>query len=137
MCREYFAFVLARHCEVLKYLAVGAAVFVLYFFLIYLFITICKLEYLFGVSIAYVVAVSSHFALNKVYTFRAKGHTRSEIAKYITLLFVNYVVTMVTVYLSVELLDLSSYLGVVFSIMITFFTGYFASKMWVFNGGLK
>lgn len=120
--------------EFTRYLLVGLFVFCIYFSLLYAFIQLMGVYYPIGLTIAYIVAVSVHFLLNRTYTFNAVlGTTRSQLVRFIVLLGINYGVTLAVVSLSVESLELSPYLGAIVGIVATTLTGFVATKYWVFK----
>ncbi len=118
----------------LTYLIVGGLTFLLYFGFITLTVGMFHLDYRVGVSIAYVFAVSFHFLANRMFTFQAT-HDRliSQSIRYVGVLAVNYLITMIVVTFFVGRLGLTPYLSAAFAIVITVGVGYFASKFWVFR----
>jgi putative flippase GtrA len=51
--------------------------------------------------------------------------------------FINYIITILVVSISVDELNLNPYIGTVFSIMATFISGFLMAKLWVFRTGGK
>ena len=108
--------------------------FVLYFSLIYFFVDLLKFHYSVGITCAYAMAVAIHFLLNRSFTFSAsKGPVLAQLLKYLVLLVINYITTILTVSLFVEVLISSAYLGACVGIVLTTLSGYIASKYWIFT----
>lgn len=125
--------------EFLTYLVVGGLTALIYFGFIALSVEILKLDYRVGVSVAYVLAVSFHFVVNRKFTFRAADHQIiQQSVRYFGVLLVNYLITIGVVWFFVGRLGMATYLGAAMSIVVTVGVGYFASKFWVFrnNGSL-
>jgi len=120
--------------EFLTYLIVGGLTFLIYFGFIALTVEMLQLDYRVGVSIAYVIAVSFHFFANRMFTFRAgSDQLIHQSVRYVGVLLVNYLITMVVVSFLVVRMGLSPYFGAAFAIVVTVGVGYFASKFWVFR----
>jgi len=91
------------------------------------------INYKIAVSVAYVLAVIFHFTANRRYTFKSHGHSLwKHLKKYLVMITINYLLTMLVVHIAVETLSLSPYLGLVMSIGVTVGVGYLLSKFWVF-----
>lgn len=119
---------------VFTYLVVGGLTAIIYFGLIALCIEFIHLDYRIGVSVAYVFAVSFHFLANRKHTFRATDSgVLHQMVRYMALLVVNYLITLLVVYGCVAWLGASTYIAAALSILITVSTGYCVSKFWVFR----
>lgn len=106
----------------------------IYFGLLAVFLEILHLDYRVGVGIAYVIAVSFHFFSNRQLTFRAnRERPLQQVIRYLPMVVLNYVLTVVMVAVSVEILELSPYLGAVVATVVTTVVGFFISKAWVFR----
>ena len=118
------------------FLLVGGIAAVIYFGLLFSFLEIFRLDYRLGVSIAYITAVSFHFFANRYLTFRAnQENTFQQIVRYLPMMVLNYLLTLVIVTVSVELLWVSPYIGGGVAIVVTVGLGFFISKVWVFRKG--
>lgn len=116
-----------------RYILVGGFVFFLYFSLIYLFVDHLEIYYPISISISYVIAVVSHFSLNKIFTFPDSDvGSWHQVLRYMVVLCMNYGVTIGVVWLLVERFYQSPYLGACIGIVLTTATGFVASKYWVF-----
>lgn len=122
------------HREFLTYLFVGGVTFLFYMAFIALAVEILHLDYRVGVSVAYLFAVIFHFFANRTLTFRATNHRLvDQSIRYIGILMLNYLITLLAVSFCVERLNFSPYLSAAFAIVLTVGVGYFASKFWVFR----
>jgi putative flippase GtrA len=125
----------AKHSRSLVlFLLVGGFTAILYFGLLALFLEVIKLEYGLAVSIAYGLAIAVHFFLNRQVTFRP-GNTQvlPQVARYLVVAAINYLLTLVVVYVVVGVLHSNAYVGVAVSIIATIAFGYLGSKLWVFR----
>jgi putative flippase GtrA len=130
-------FILDRR-SIIAYLVVGALTAMLYFSVFTGLWQILYVEYRIAVSIAYLMAVSFHFFMNRKITFQITGgNIRQEIARYAVMGILNYLVSMLVLEFSVKILLLSPYLGVLFGIATTLVSGYLLSKHWVFQVAQK
>jgi len=119
--------------EFLIYLFVGGVTFLIYIAIIALAVEIFNSDYRVGVSIAYLFAVTFHFFANRTFTFGAtKYRLVDQSIRYVAILILNYLITLMIVSYCVSSLGFSPYLGAVFAIVLTVGVGYFASKFWVF-----
>lgn len=122
--------------ELLTYLFVGGVTFLIYMASIALIVEIIHFDYRVGVSVAYAIAVIFHFFANRTLTFRANKHRLlDQSIRYIGILMLNYLITLIAVSLCVEWLHFSPYLSAAIAIVLTVGVGYFASKFWVFRKG--
>lgn len=120
--------------EITTYVIVGGFTAILYFGLMYLTISLIGFDYRVGVTLGYICAVLFHFAANRHFTFGSSaGNFLHHGAKYLVMLMVNYLVTILVVHMSVKHFGLSPYFGAVFGIVTTTALGYFLAKLWVFN----
>ena len=92
------------------------------------------MNYKIAVSIAYLASVLTHFIANRRFTFQSHGHNLwPHIAKYCSLVVINYLITLAVVHIIVVELFLSPYLGIVGSIIATVLVGFLLAKLWVFT----
>ena len=117
-----------------RYLVIGGITALVYFGFFALSVEGFQLNYRVGMSIAYVLAVTFHFLANRKFTFYSKdGKLIYQWLRYLAVLIINYLVTLVVISFFVDQLGLSAYLAVMLSILVTVCVGYFASKFWVFR----
>jgi putative flippase GtrA len=94
-----------------------------------------KIDYRISVSIAYVAAVIVHFSLNRNLTFKGRSTLNlHQISKYLTMLAINYCITLFIIRIVVEQLHLSPYVGIVAAIGMTMWISYLLLRYWVFKG---
>jgi putative flippase GtrA len=92
------------------------------------------LNYLTAVSIAYFLAVVFHFNVNRRFTFRSDAaDLMLHAKKYLVMVVINFILTLMIVRFCVEVLQLSPYFGAAFSIGATVCTGYVMSRFWIFK----
>lgn len=119
--------------QLIRFCIVGSSTFVLNLSLVWLFYGKVKLDYRIAISCAYFITVIAHFMLNRSFTYRHEGgsvfpHT----AKYGMMLFANYLITLGITTATVELLGLTPYYGIVFSVFVTAFSSFLLMKHFVF-----
>jgi len=115
------------------YLIFGAITAGIYFSVFTIFYEYFHLNYNIAISIAYMLAVTFHFIVNRRVTFKAHGHALNrQLLKYLVMLGINYGITLLVMYIIVYF-SLSPYLGMVFSIGVTIVSGYLIAKIWVFH----
>lgn len=125
----------ASHLQVLmKLCAVGAMTAVVYFSALWIGMHCIVLHYLYAVSIAYLLATTFHFLMNRRFTFQATdGQHVEQLTRYLILCFLNYGITVLMVWLAVAHWALSPYVGSLGAIFATINTNYFLGRYWVFN----
>ena len=124
--------------SIFSFLTVGAIAAVINFLTFSFFWGFLKINYQIAVSIAYVLSVVFHFNANRYFTF--KSHAMNfihQIKKYLVMVGVNYVVTLLVVHHVVAVLSLSPYIGSMAAILMTVGSGYLMSKFWVFSTDKK
>jgi putative flippase GtrA len=118
----------------IKFGLVGVTTALIYFFVMWFVGAILGIQYTVAVSLAYFVSTLFHFLANRHFTFgAAHGHRKSQIVRYLLMWFINYLITIVIVGLSVETLQLSPYIGVCVSVLFTMCVGYILGRFWVFK----
>jgi putative flippase GtrA len=128
------ALVKANFLSVIKFGVVGVITAAIYFSVMWFASSILNFGYFLAVSMAYFVSTSFHYLANRYFTFSARtGQHSWQLARYMILWIINYIITIIVVSLSVEHLGLSAYLGVCVAVVITVFVGYFLSRNWVFK----
>ena len=116
------------------YLLVGGTSAFVYFVVFTLFWKWFDVNYKISVSIGYVLSVVTHFTANRRFTYQShdkKLHT--QLPKYLSVVLLNYLITLFIVHGMVSTLHLSPYFGIVVSIGITLLIGYLMTKHWVFK----
>jgi putative flippase GtrA len=119
---------------VTKFGLVGATTAAIYFLVMWLADAILGLPYIVAVSLAYFVSTVFHFLANRHFTFAAAhGRHESQMARYLLMWFINYLITILVVGLCVERLQLSPHIGVCVSVLFTMCVGYVLGRYWVFK----
>lgn len=91
------------------------------------------LNYKVAVSFAYVLSVIVHFVVNRKLTFQSDHtHFLLQMPRYLTMILINYLITLGITRIVVEVLHLSPYLGILFSIGVTINVSFLMLRYWVF-----
>lgn len=116
------------------FLIVGGTTALLYFLLLIMLLEVLRLEYLIGVSLAYIAAIMFHFVLNRHLTFKATDSALlSQGSRYAVMATANYLLTLAIVFCVVEQLRFNAYIGAVTAIAVSASFTYAVSKVWVFR----
>ena len=87
-----------------------------------------------AVNLAYAVALSFHFLVNRVWTFQGtQGARTPQIVRYAVMAAVNYGITMAVVNLATRRLGWPPPVGLCAAIGATTVSGYAMSRRWVFR----
>jgi putative flippase GtrA len=128
------AYVASGWSEIWKFGMVGIATFGINFGAFSIFYGVLQHQYAIAASLAYAVTVVCHFLLNRFFTFGAGGQALSHNApRYGLMLLLNYLITLLAQWFTVEVLRLSPYLGVVVATIGTAVTSFFLMKHFVFR----
>jgi putative flippase GtrA len=116
------------------FVAVGGITALINFALIAVFLDLLQWNYRASVTIAYVIAICIHFLLNRHITFGAvEGSHATQIGRYLTMAFVNYVATIGIVWFAVEVLRWNVYVGAFLGLLAAVAIGFVMSRSWVFR----
>ncbi len=119
--------------ELAMFLLVGGAIAVWYGAWIAVLHHGLKLSYPAAVSVSYVVAVTSHFFVNKALTFKTRaGQTAQQLRRYIVFLIAHYSFTLAVVTFGVEVMAWPVMLASAAAIVLATGFGFVANKYWVF-----
>ena len=119
---------------VTTFLTVGGLSALINFGSFALFWKVFHFYYQFAVTLSYVLSVIFHFIANRRFTFRAHRQALwPHLSKYLMMVAVNYPVTLLVVYVVVEIVHWPPPMGVACGIGVTVTTGYIMSKFWVFK----
>jgi len=92
-----------------------------------------SLNYQIALSVAYILSVIVHFVANRWLTFQShRTHFLLQMPRYLTMIFINYLITLGVTRVVVEILHMTPYLGILFAIGVTINTSYFMLRYWVF-----
>lgn len=123
-----------KYTELILFLTVGLLTALIYFVLFTLLWKYLNLDYKISVSIAYMSSVIFQFLMNRNITFKSYDKKIAhQIYKFIILLLINYVLTLIIVVSLVNKLLLSPYLAIILSLGITTSIGFILSRLWVFR----
>ena len=122
----------------LKFLISGLLVFFIYFGIIFLLTKHFDAGYRVAVSVALFVSVIAHFFINRSFSFKKTGKTDTrEILRYLGLILLNYLVTLMIVSGCVEVFGLNQYGGALVALTITTPLGFFGLRFFVFRVRVK
>lgn len=130
-CIHYF---IQNRNLITKFGLVGIIGFILNYFFVWLFYGVFVLDYRIAVTLAYIVTAIIHFMLNRTFTYRANGASMVHHAwKYVVMLAINYMISLFTSIITVEICGLSPYFGIVFATAIMMCSNFFFMKYFVFS----
>lgn len=132
---EYLLSYLKAHkLEIGKFIAVGLVIFGINFASFHFSYNYIQLAYSQAASIAYIIAVVSHFFLHRTFTFGAVGQQIiPNLWKYALMLLMNYLILLTMMWFIVEVTHHSPYLGIIAATMMTAFVSFFMMKLFVFQ----
>jgi putative flippase GtrA len=116
------------------FVVIGALTAIIYFSLFNLFFQKFKLNYKISFSIAYILSIGFYFFTNRKYSFQEhKSKLQPQLVKYIAMIGINYLITLLILQIIVKILLLSPVFGLVLAAGITFLISYILSRFWVFS----
>lgn len=115
------------------FLTIGTLTAILYFSLFTLLWKILNINYNIAISISYLGSIVFYFYCNRRFTFKSQSSIKQQIPRFIVLVIINYIITLLIVHSTVEILMLSPYIGVIFGIGATTAISYIVGKFWVFQ----
>lgn len=125
----------AKEWEWLRFLVVGGTTYCIYvgsYFVLQLYA-----PRLVALTIAYVGAVSIHYAANRLFTFRAPPvaamDRAREIARYVVLLGISYIISVTCFMVLTGPLGLPEVVGLTAGILANTAIAYLLSRVWVFG----
>lgn len=119
---------------IMSYLTIGMLTALIYFSCFTVLWKLMGMNYQIVTSIAYALAVLFHFTTNRYFTFKSQGaNLLQHITKYSMTIIINFIITLIIMYIAVEFLKVSPYIGMLLSISITVCTGFFLSRYWIFR----
>jgi putative flippase GtrA len=117
-----------------RYVVVGAANTLVYSTLLYIFLEVLSLNSNAAVTLAYAIAVPFHFAMNRIYVFRAiQGEIHGQVVRYAVMVAVTYGVSLIVVFVGINVLNLHSWAVVVANVAATTLAGFLLAAIWVFR----
>ena len=125
---------ITHFAELCRFGIVGVVTFVINFLTFSLVFGRLHWDYRVAVSLAYVITVCCHFLLNKSFTFNATSYRlRRSAPRYGLMLGLNYLITVIAAWITVDVAGLSPYLGVVAATMGTATSSFIVMKYFVFS----
>ena len=119
--------------KIINYLIVGGLSALINFASFALLWDFFHINYKIAVTCSYLLAILFNFTSNRFVTFKRRGqYLVPHIAKYITMMLLNYSLTMIIVHMAV-VAGISPYFGLIGSIALTAVTGFTLSRFWVFR----
>ena len=124
----------AHSGEIWRFAIVGIVTFAINFLSFSFFFGVLHADYRIAVSIAYGITVACHFALNKRFTVAAGSQNLGRNApRYGLMLGLNYVIAIFASWLTVEVVGVSPYYGIIASVAGTSLSSFFVMRYFVFN----
>jgi len=133
MLSKTLSYIVLHRGQIFRFGIVGLTTFALNFFLVWVFYGKAGLDYRIAVTCAYFITVIAHFMLNRSFTYGQEGSSVApDTVKYCMMLVANYFLTLGITTVTVELLKLTPYYGIVFSTFATAFSSFLLMKHFVF-----
>jgi len=122
---------------ILRFFLVGIVTFAINNLFFWIFNTYLIFNYRISITFSYFLTVASHFLLNHFFTYssQAEKGLAGAFPRYLLMLVLNYLITLSVVSLTVELLGLSPYFGIVFSTAATAISSFLVMNHFVFRRG--
>jgi putative flippase GtrA len=135
MIKMLFQFIKKHISTMMLYATVGLISAIVNFSSFTILWKLAGLNYQVAVSIAFALSVLVHFTANRNVTFRNSDDSsiKRQVPKYALMVTTNYLITMCVMYIVVEVLKLSPFIGLLCSIGCTVGVGYCLSRFWVFK----
>ena len=118
--------------KLLRYVAVGLLVAILYFSFYYLFLYFLIIPRLLANTSAYLIAVIVQYKLQSNITFKDSAHSRKRLIKFSITVFLGYCFSMVTMGILVPHGYVSEFLGLIIVVFILPISNLFLMFLWVF-----
>lgn len=134
MLNHALRYIVEHRVQLFKFVCIGLITFGNNFLFFQVFYKQFHWDYRIAVSLAFVLTVILHFSLHRIITFNATGRQIMHHAgKYILMLGLNYVITMIIAWFVVEILRISPSLIVVGATAVTTVINFFLMKYFVFK----
>ena len=116
-----------------KYTAVGVVNTFLYAALLFLFLKHVDMPKPILVAVAFLLAMSFQYFANRAFTFRSEEKISKELPKYFAAALVNYLITLLVVFVAIDILLVSEAWASILASLVTAISGYFLALIWVFK----
>lgn len=128
--RHYFE----EHFNVLvRFSIIGSLTALLYYAVFYLLWEMGGYGYITSVTIAYILSFVVHFTASRYYTFTDHDAAMlSHIYRYLIMVVVNYILTLLLMFILVSLCSIAADYALIIVIGLTAIMNYFIFRYWVF-----
>ena len=117
-----------------RYFITGVSGFVLDIITLYIFRELLGFDPVYSVALNQIIMIAYLFTLNKVYSFRVNGHTKTQLMKFVTVMGFNYVVAVVWMWFWNERLALEYVYTIrVVNIVLSVSWNFLLYKFWVYK----
>jgi putative flippase GtrA len=117
----------------LRYLLVGAANSVIYSCLLWVFLSYSDFAFAISIAFAFIIAMCFQYFANKYFTFGVNSASFGEAVRYLVAAATNYLVSVLAIWICLDILDVSKLLASLFSAFSAAVAGYFLSFFWVYR----
>lgn len=124
-----------NNLQIYRFCVVGILTFIMHLITFYISNNYIGLSLTSSSTTAYWLTTLMHFILNQNFVFKVskkKSHTKQKI-KYLMMIFLNYVITLVGLYIIVDILKYNPYINIFFSTIINTVFNYLWMKNFVFK----
>jgi len=130
-----FNYFMCNRAYILRFLVVGLTTFGINNLFFWIFNGYLRFNYQISISFSYFLTVVSHFLLHHFFTYggRVDKEIYGALPRYFLMLTLNYLITFTIVSLTIELLALSPYFGIIFSTMATAISSFLLMNHYVFK----
>jgi putative flippase GtrA len=118
----------------IKFVIVGGVVTLIDLGLTYLFLLFTGIQVL-AVSVGFFAGLLSSYLLHAKISFSVTLSPLGQLPRFVVLVLVNYLSTLIIVYIATDFLDLATMIGKVISLPVVALISYFVSKHWVYATG--
>lgn len=130
-------YIIRNKTQIFRFTIVGIVTFIINYILVWIFFDLLIFNYRIAVTFGFVITVIIHFILNKTYTYKSTDKIKIyHLGKYGLMLLINYGITITISIVTVELLGLSPYIGIIFATVVTAFSSFILMKYMVFSAWL-
>lgn len=122
---------------IIRFILVGLVTFSINNLFFWFFNGYLQFNYQLSITFSYFLTVASHFCLNNFFTFSGQVEKviLAALPRYLLMLGLNYSITLSVVALTVELIGISPYFGIVFSSAATAISSFLVMNHFVFRRG--
>lgn len=116
-----------------KYALVGTINTAIYSLLLWFFLGVEYFPYPFAIAFAFCLAMVFQYLANKYFTFGIAEKSLGEVFRYLTGAGINYSLSVLTVWLCLDVIQTSNLLASILSALIAAVVGYFVSFFWIYK----